>query len=214
MKKTIKLLLSKIGLYSVLLNLRKRFMQIASYPKWWSLQKQECIFLELGSGAKKGSDGWITVDILGADICHDLRKGIPLPNESVDRIYTSHMFEHIPYKELVVFINECYRVLKKGGELSVSVPNAGLYIGAYVKRARFRPAGEGYKPALIQTGSFMDQVNYIAYMGGHHNYMFDQENLINTLNSAPFKSVRLRDFDKNLDLKIRDFESIYAIALK
>ena len=214
MKKTTKLILSKIGLYSFLLNIRGRFIQIASCHKWWALQRQDSILLELGSGPKKGSNGWITVDLSGADICHDLRKGIPLPNESVDRIYTSHMFEHIPYKDLVFFIKECYRVLKRGGELSVCVPNAGLYIKAYVEGARFRPPGEGYQPALVDTGSLIDQVNYIAYMDGHHNYMFDEENVINTINKAPFQTVSLRDYDKTLDPKSRDFESIYAMAFK
>ncbi len=87
--------------------------QLISRPKWYALKKQDNICLELGSGCKKGSNGWTTIDLSGADISHDLRMGIPLPSQTVDRIYTSHMFEHIPYKELVVFIDECYRVLKK-----------------------------------------------------------------------------------------------------
>ena len=89
------------------------FNYFISIPKWKALLKKEKIWLELGSGAKKGNNGWITVDILGADICHDLTKGIPLPDESVDLIYTSHTLEHIPFNDLVKFIKECFRVLKK-----------------------------------------------------------------------------------------------------
>jgi hypothetical protein len=66
----------------------------------------------------------------------------------------------------------------------------------------------------VDTGSLLDQVNYIAYMDGHHSYMFDRENLVNTLKKAPFHEVSLRAFDEALDLKKRDFESIYAIAIK
>jgi len=185
-----------------------------SIPKWLYLSNQKNIFLELGSGPKKGTNGWTTIDIRGADISCDLRKGIPLPNNCVDRIYTSHMFEHIPYTNLVSFIHECFRVLKLGGELSVCVPNARLYIQAYVDSLQFRPREEGYKPALVHTDSSIDQVNYIAYMGGEHHYMFDEENLVNTLKKAPFAQVMLRDFDPNLDQKARDFESIYARAIK
>ncbi|EED34850.1 hypothetical protein NOR51B_790 [Luminiphilus syltensis NOR5-1B] len=44
--------------------------------------------------------------------------------------------------------------------------------------------------------------------------MFDRENLVNTLRMAPFRSVSLREFDGDLDHPSRDFESIYAIAIK
>jgi predicted SAM-dependent methyltransferase len=185
-----------------------------SHFKWSEIKSSECVWLELGSGAKKGTHGWITVDIYGADISWDLRKGIPLPNNCVDRIYTSHMLEHIPYKNLVSFIHECFRVLKVGGELSVCVPNAGLYIQAYVNSRQFRSSQDGYKPALVNTGSFLDQVNYIAYMDGQHHYMFDEENLINTLKKSPFSLVKLRQFDPGIDLESRDSESIYASAVK
>ena len=44
--------------------------------------------------------------------------------------------------------------------------------------------------------------------------MFDEENLINTLRQAGFSDVKLREFDHQLDLKERDSESIYALAIK
>jgi hypothetical protein len=60
----------------------------------------------------------------------------------------------------------------------------------------------------------MDQVNYIAYMDQEHNYLFDKENLINTLKKIPFEKVNLRNFDESLDKKSRDSDSIYAVAIK
>ena len=137
-----------------------------------------------------------------------------LPNESVDLIYTSHMLEHIPFNDLVKFIKECFRVLKKKGQLSVCVPDASLYIKSYIDKKNFREINDCAKTAIVDTGSFMDQVNYIAYMDQLHKYMFDSENLVKTLSLLPFTKVSLRDFDVSVDLKSRDFESIYAIAVK
>jgi predicted SAM-dependent methyltransferase len=214
MSKQLKTMIRGTPVFPFMLAFRARFFQTLSHRKWRDLRRQERILLELGSGRKSGENGWTTVDFSGADIFHDLRKGIPLPLGSVDRIYTSHMFEHITYKELIVFINECFRVLKPGGELSVCVPDAGRYIRAYVEGMRFRPQGEGYMPAIVDTDSLIDQVNYIAYMDQQHKYMFDSENLVNTLKKAPFRKVVLREFDEGLDLKSRDFESIYASAIK
>ena len=210
----LKKIIKKLHLTKPAIYLYQRINFFIGMFKWRKIKSLDSINLELGSGAKKGFNGWITVDISEADICHDLRKGIPLPDLSVDRIYTSHMLEHIPYKELILFIGECFRVLKHGGELSVCVPNAFNYINAYYEKRLFRKKGEGYTPFIVETGSFMDQVNYIAYMGGQHQYLFDKENLINTISQSPFKSVKLREFDPKLDLNERDFESIYAIAIK
>ena len=182
--------------------------------QWAKLAQSDQIKLELGSGRKSGKDGWTTVDEGGADINYDLRKGIPLKDESVHAIYTSHMFEHMPYKQLVVFIEECKRVLRKGGYLSVCVPNAGYYIRAYVEGKNFREQDSLHKPSIVDTGSFLDQVNYIAYMGGTHAYLFDEENLIKTLRKGGFVDVKMRSFDPDVDLIERDFESIYAVAVK
>jgi predicted SAM-dependent methyltransferase len=188
--------------------------QLSSYPKWKKISRAEIVKLELGSGSKKGINGWTTVDLVGADIIYNLRNGIPLKDNSVDAIYTSHMFEHIPYKSLVVFIRECKRVLKINGSLSVCVPNAGHYIKAYSQKSNFSDPRTLYQPAIVDTGSYLDQVNYIAYMDGQHAYLFDEENLVNTIKKGGFSNVKIRGFDASTDLLERDHESIYAYAIK
>ena len=184
------------------------FKRNFAFIYWYQLSKKKIIKLELGSGDKKGLNGFTTVDMGDADIKWDLKNGIPLKDNSVDLIYSSHLLEHIPFKELILFLNECRRVLKKNGVFSVCVPNARNYINAYMKGETFKVNN------WINTGSKLDQVNYMAYMDGHHKYLFDEENLIKTLLSAGFRSAELRNFDSNLDIKERDFESIYALARK
>ena len=51
-------------------------------------------------------------------------------------------------------------------------------------------------------------------MNQEHKYLFDEENLQNILMKLGFRSVKLRKFDSRIDIKKRDFESIYALALK
>ena len=177
------------------------------------MASQSEIMLELGSGPKKGKNGWTTVDLSGADVNWDLRKGIPLKNNSVARIYSSHLLEHIPYKELMGFLKECKRVLRTDGVFSVCVPNAGLRIREYANGSEIQ-IPEMPDWAAVSTGSRIDVLNYTAYMGGEHCYMFDQENLVNTLTSAGFAKAHLREFDSSLDLESRREESIYAIAYK
>jgi predicted SAM-dependent methyltransferase len=177
------------------------------------LKERNGFSIELGAGNKPGRGEWITIDMgKSCDIYWDLRKGIPFPTASVRRIYSSHFFEHLSFKETQRFLGECRRVLIPGGNFSICVPNARLYIEAYAKnRPLAAPAYFGYAPAYNST-TRIDYVNYIAYMDGEHKYMFDEENLLFVLSSNGFNNVRLRRFDPSIDLQERDFESLYAEA--
>ncbi|MBL7032481.1 MAG: methyltransferase domain-containing protein [Nitrospira sp.] len=206
MKATIKRILNPIYLFYTYATSRKKISNF--------LNRENEIFLELGAGDKKGSSGWITIDMTKkCDIFWDLSKGIPFPNESVSKIYSSHFFEHLTFREGQIFLDECLRVLIPGGTFSICVPNARIYIEAYLNSKLDTDKFLGYKPAYNHTTK-IDYVNYTAYMDGHHKYMFDEENLVYILKATGMKNVHLREFDPLLDLKVRDFESIYAIAEK
>lgn len=177
------------------------------------IKETQQIWLEVGAGDKKGKNGWITVDITkNCNIFWDLRNGLPFPDESVSKVYSSHFLEHLSFKEGQRFLRECLRVLVPSGTFSICVPNARLYLEAYVKSDPLDHFCK-YTPAYNSTTK-IDYVNYIAYMDGHHNYMFDEENLLFILKSAGFTNVYMRGFIPELDLKERDYESIYGEAKK
>lgn len=181
----------------------------------WILRERREICIELGAGQKAGTPPWVTIDITpSCDLYWDLRRGIPFPDASVSRIYSSHFFEHLTFSQTQQFLDECRRVLKPGGNFSVCVPNARLYIDAYVNGKTLDPAQFlGYGPAYNRSTP-IDYVNYCAYMAGEHKYMFDEENLLFILKSKGFRNVRPREFDPTLDLRERHHESIYAEAEK
>jgi predicted SAM-dependent methyltransferase len=176
------------------------------------LQQQD-ILLELGAGDSKGANGWTTLDICAnCDIYWDLRLPLPFPANSITKIYSSHVLEHFDYPELMKLLAECHRILKPHGMFSVCVPDASLYIKGYVSVEEFTPPNV-YEPAFC-INTRIDFVNYIAYMGGHHRYMFDRDNLLAILRKAGFKKVRARPFESAIDKVERDWESIYAEAEK
>jgi ubiquinone/menaquinone biosynthesis C-methylase UbiE len=84
----------------------------------------ERIAIELGCGPSK-KKGYLGVDKLaipGVDFIADLESGLGfLPDNSVDEIYTSNFLEHIDNFEL--FMKECHRVIKPGGEIRIIVPH-------------------------------------------------------------------------------------------
>ena len=179
------------------------------------LSRKSPIFLELGAGDKKGVGEWVTIDLTkNCDIPWDLTKGLPFPNETISKIYSSHCFEHFSFQEAQCILDECLRVLIPGGMFSICVPNARLYIEAYVNSVDLdEQLYFAWAPAFNRTTK-IDYVNYTAYMDGQHKYMFDEENLLHILKLRGFRNVHLREFDSKLDLKGRDFESIYAEAQK
>ncbi|ACF14965.1 conserved hypothetical protein [Chloroherpeton thalassium ATCC 35110] len=179
------------------------------------IQQKEFLNLEIGSGPKKGSNGWITADMWdGADLYLNLLEPIPFPDNTIHKIYSSHLLEHFTIRELEKLLKECYRILVYDGVFSVCVPNARLYIESYCEPEKFDAERFcRYKPAFVYS-SKIDYLNYIAYMDGQHKYMFDEENLPEILKRVGFKNVRLRDFDAKIDMESRQHQSIYAEATK
>lgn len=172
------------------------------------------IWLEIGAGQKFGANGWVTMDIeLECDLFWDLRNGIPFPDNTVSRIYSSHLFEHLTYLEGQDLMTECLRVLKPGGEFSICVPNARLYLDAYARKERLTTPFLGWTPA-VQGDSFIDMVNYVAYLDGHHKCLFDEESLLNRMHAVGMVDARLRHFDPSIDSEGRDFESVYGVGYK
>jgi predicted SAM-dependent methyltransferase len=186
------------------LNLRK-FQKLSGYSE---------IKLNLGAGPIKGAGGWTTVDYSGADICWDLKQSIPIEDSTVMAIYSSHLLEHLNFTEINNLLAEINRILVPGGAFRVCVPDASKYIRAYTEGFEFRIQNELYSPGVTNTGSRIDQINYIAYMGHEHKYLFDQENLTNLLIRHGFASIELSEFDPVLDEIDRSVDSIHLNCVR
>lgn len=167
------------------------------------------LWLDLGGGDSP-RPGWLSVDLTpNCDVYWNLARGLPFPSASVDRIYSSHLLEHLTFEQGEDLLLECKRVLKPGGEISVCVPNAKLFVEAYLGSVSLPRHMFGGTDAYFETTA-IDSLNYVAYMGEHHKYMFDQENLNHRLGAAGFVDVQARSFDYSIDLQSRRAESIYA----
>lgn len=71
-------------------------------------------------------EGFLTVDIdprHGADIVADVADLCRLRDESVDEIMASHILEHLPWPVAFKALMEWARVLRRGGRLSIAVPD-------------------------------------------------------------------------------------------
>ena len=85
--------------------------------------KKEKVRLDLGCGDNKrrGFIGIDSIKLNDVDVVHNLNKGIPYKNNSVDEIFTRSTLEHLDNPQFI--LEEIHRVLKKGGKATILVPH-------------------------------------------------------------------------------------------
>jgi SAM-dependent methyltransferase len=89
--------------------------------------------LNWGCGSHVAS-GWINSDIkeeAGVDLVADVRRGLPLAQDSIDYAVSVHALPELPFPELVPALEELRRVLKPGGVLRLVLPDFDRAIAAY-----------------------------------------------------------------------------------
>jgi predicted SAM-dependent methyltransferase len=186
--------------------------------------------LNLGSGFQP-KEGWINIDLSDqAAVTLDLREPLPLPDDSVEAIYTEHFLEHLNYgglddstawqletpgspSEALRFLRECRRVLKPGGVLDIVVPDAEGIVQEYVARHEQPfPKYDWWGPAWCDTP--MHCVNYVFRQGCEHKYAYDEETLARVLESVGFASVSRRAFNPSTDAPNHAIGSLCVHARK
>jgi len=64
-------------------------------------------------------------------VYHNLKYGIPLPDSSVDFIFSSHMLHHLYRDDALKLLREAVRVLKPGGTMRIAVPDLEMIMALY-----------------------------------------------------------------------------------
>ncbi len=115
-------------------------------------------------------------------IHHDLAYGIPLQDGVANYIYSSHFFEHLHRGDAKHLLSECYRVLKHGSVLRISVPDLEYALALY---------SSGKKQEMLLNYFFVedDESHY-----ARHKYMYDFEMLSKLLREIGFRDIQRCQF--------------------
>jgi len=140
-------------------------------------------------------------------IPHDLKYGLPFPDESVDFLYSSHLLEHLFRDDAAGLLKEAYRVLKKGGSIRICVPDLEYAISLY--------QGGDKTKALSY---FFSAANFNERFD-NHKYMYDFDLLKSLLMEAGFAGIErcsyrqgnVPDIDK---LDNRPEETLFVESVK
>ncbi|HUI20870.1 MAG TPA: hypothetical protein VLZ74_07470 [Methylocella sp.] len=175
--------------------------------------------LNLGCGPVR-YPGWVNADfftfgwiILGSfqppEWVMDATKPWKCPPDYWDGIFTEHVLEHLSYKDAIFAIGECYRTLRPGAWLRISVPDIDKFISSESLKSRYyrRPVAVSFATSFA-TQHF------------EHRSVWDASLMMEVAAECGFTNVRETEFgcgsDERLikDQEARRDESFYVEAQK
>lgn len=195
-------------LRSALIRNRRIFMNL----------KSDGAYLDIGCGPNIRSEN-INLDYAwqpGIDICCDITRGLPLPDNYVAGIFSEHCIEHISLERALGVFREMHRVLRQGGRVRIVVPDLQIYLSKYELKQSMPYASEDaiegiYTPAM--------SINRIMRAHGHQ-FIYDYETLRMMLYARGFVEINKREFGDSadrallLDTPERAIKSLYIEASK
>ncbi|NVJ91300.1 MAG: methyltransferase domain-containing protein [Methylocystaceae bacterium] len=197
-KKTLRKSAAYNGISTDLRAIRKYFkdrkapQKIAAYIKSHDVRK-----LQLGAN-RNGLEGWLNTDlhtIPGKAYAMDVSKPFPMPDNSIDYIFSEHLIEHIPSNIGAHMLKECARVLKDGtGVFRVATPDLTKLLG--LLEDDLNEEQEFYIKSFVDLCLWdytpydgLEVVNH-AFKGWGHQFLYDEKHLVAALKKAGFTSIK------------------------
>jgi SAM-dependent methyltransferase len=154
-------------------------------------------------------------------VSHDLSKGIPFEDASVDVVYHSHMLEHLDRWVAPQFMQEVHRVLRPGGIQRIVVPDLERLCRDYLEHLRacaddpaLLPDHDRYVAEILEQSVRRDAyamrgqspprrvlerilVGDARRRGETHQWMYDEANLGQLLRTCGFREIRRVSFEES-----------------
>lgn len=116
----------------------------------------------------------------------DVTRHIPLPNHSVEVIYSSHMLEHLDRNEVLSFLKEARRILIRGGILRLAIPDLNKLITSYIKNGDADVFMESMHICKPRPNSILDKLRILVVGTRHHQWLYDSNSLAKLLKDNGF----------------------------
>lgn len=149
----------------------------------------------------------------------DASRRLPLSNNFVDVLYSSHMLEHLDRQKTLSFLNEAKRILKPGGIIRIAVPDLRLFIDDYIKDKDADKFITKLHMNMDMPSSLIDKLKYLFVGSRQHQWNYDADSLSNLLRKSGFENPTFLEPGTTtipnpgaLDLYARAEESLYIEA--
>jgi predicted SAM-dependent methyltransferase len=186
----------------------RRSKTISNYIKLHSIRKLHI------AASNNLLPGWLNTDISLSHkslVYMDATNQFPFDNNTFDYILAEHMIEHITYAGAQFMLRECFRVMKPGGRIRVATPDLRVLLALHEREKN--PAQREYIEWAVTR--FLPEVreckevhvinNFFQSWG--HQFLYDQETLIQAFSSAGFHGLKLYKPGISEDQNLKEIES-------
>jgi SAM-dependent methyltransferase len=166
-------------------------------PRWLNFDASPAMRLQrlpiIGNLMPSGQFGRYPTNVRYGNIVD----GLPIPDESIEFLYCSHVLEHISLAELRCALANCYKYLQSGGIFRLVVPDLEVMAKAYIESNTAEATHEFMRITLL--GKEQRQRDLLSFIkdwlaGNNHLWMYDYKSLSMELTKAGFQNIRRAKF--------------------
>ena len=182
---------------SILFRCRQQYWKLVAPRRYRAYLRQHATRkLQIGAGANLLA-GWLNTTLYPftrGTVFLDASRPFPLPDASIDLVFSEHTIEHLEYDEAAFMLGECHRILRSGGRIRIATPDLARIVALYTQpeapdQARYiRWIMDNFRPKIGED-SPAHVINQ-SFHGWRHKFIFDEVTLRAALLAAGFRDVR------------------------
>jgi predicted SAM-dependent methyltransferase len=179
--------------------------------------------LQIGAGTVGATSspwrmpGWLNTDIepCEGEAYLDATKTFPIPDGSLNYIFSEHLYEHLSYRDGLTMLRESHRTLKPGGKIRIATPDLSKLLAMFQNPkpeeirnyiyAKFRaPYWEEELPQTVSPECVI--LNGVIKSWGHR-FVYDPQTLRECLERAGFQNIKQFTPGESDDPELRGMEA-------
>jgi SAM-dependent methyltransferase len=122
----------------------------------------------------------------------DVRKRLPLPDNAVEVLYSSHMIEHLDRREMDHFLQEALRVLMPGGVIRLAFPDIRKQANHYMEHGDADRFIAGTLMTEARPATLTQRIQLLIVGYRQHLWMYDGQSLSRLLTQRGFVNAQPR----------------------
>lgn len=175
------------------------------------MRDHQVVKLQLGSGVHILPD-WLNTDksisgCLAGAVYMDVGKQFMLPENSVNYVYSEHLFEHLTFSQAKNMLKECCRVMKTDGVIRIATPSLEFLLDLYKNPEK--EINKQYIDWAAKEGNLPPLPVYVInrfHTSWGHQIIYDFDTLSKLLETCGFRNICQCEMSKSTHAALNGVE--------